>query len=431
MRERLRALAGSGVTRQTSAYALASIASQGLAAISRIALAAVLSVAGFGAFSFSLAFLQYGALFFEFGLFLPAARLAARSRPAEARAQIGAALALYAPVGAAFCLTVLAASFAVDSIFDLDAGAALLLVSPLALVFPFGFIAMQLSQAVERLHAFALTSLLAQALFLAAVLAVWLLPGETSPGMALLLRAAGLLAGAAILILWLKPRFERVLSRWRSFARGAREYGLEVYVGRVLSIGTYNMDVLMLGIFTDARTVGLYALAGSIAAAAGLPVTGFGAALFRRMANRRALRRSWLHLAWLAGGAFALLAWLLAPPFLAAFFPSGYEDAAAYVGPLALAQAIRGVTTVYNSFLSAQGVGRPLRNAALVLTASNLALNFLLIPPYGAAGAAWASVLALLANYAAHVHGYRRYLRDPRRGGTAEVDGAPAEEPAG
>ena len=78
--------------------------------------------------------------------------------------------------------------------------------------------------------------------------------------------------------------------------------------------------------------------------------------------------------------------------------------------PLALAQAFRGVTTIYNAFLAAHAVGRALRTAGAVLTASNLVLNLLLIPPYGATGAAWASVLALVANLAAHVFGYRRYL---------------------
>lgn len=412
MKPRLGALLGSGVSRQTSLYAVASIASQALAAASRIALAGVLSVAGFGAFAFSLAFLQYGALFFEFGLFLPAARIAARSDEREARAQIGAALALYLPVGAAFALTVLALSFVVDSIFDVDAGTALLVASPLAIVFPFAFVGMQLAQGVERLHAFALSSLVAQLLFLAAVVAIAAFWEDASPATALLIRAASLALGAAILIRWLRPRFSRVRERWRGLVRGAREYGFEVYVGRVLSIGTYNMDVLMLGAFADASTVGLYALAGSIAAAAGLPVTGFGAALFRRMANSATLSARWLSAAWLAGGACGLLAWLLAPLFLSAFFPAGYEDAAALVGPLVLAQVIRGVTGLYNSFLAAQGVGRPLRDAAIVLTVSNVVLNVLLIPPYGAAGAAWASVLALLANYLAHVHGYRRHLRE-------------------
>jgi O-antigen/teichoic acid export membrane protein len=69
---------------------------------------------------------------------------------------------------------------------------------------------------------------------------------------------------------------------------------------------------------------------------------------------------------------------------------------------------VRGVTMVYNSFLSAQARGKELRNASAVLTISNLVLNFMLIPRFGALGAAWASFIALVLNLAAHVAYYRR-----------------------
>jgi O-antigen/teichoic acid export membrane protein len=55
-------------------------------------------------------------------------------------------------------------------------------------------------------------------------------------------------------------------------------------------------------------------------------------------------------------------------------------------------------------------MGRELRNAGLVLTMSNVVLNVALIPPFGGTGAAWASFVALLANFGAHVVGYRRAL---------------------
>lgn len=69
---------------------------------------------------------------------------------------------------------------------------------------------------------------------------------------------------------------------------------------------------------------------------------------------------------------------------------------------------------MYNSFLSAQARGRDLRNAAFILTSFNIALNFALIPSYGAKGAAWASLVALVANLAAHIFYYRRTVENRR-----------------
>jgi O-antigen/teichoic acid export membrane protein len=381
----------------------------------KIVLAGLMSVASFGVYSFSVAFLQFTALWFEFGLFLPAARRVAKAQDDAKRSFVGAAIALFGPIGLGFVATVAVLGLFVDSIFDVGAGRALLLSAPLAFVYPFSYVAFQLSQATDRLDEYALTSLVGQLAILAMLTVVWGLAGHTTATVALLIRAAGLGIGGAILLYRMRPLFQRVTERWRIFAREARDYGFEAYLGRVLSIGTYNMDVLMVGAFVDAQAVALYALAGSLAAVSGLPVVGFARSLFRRMTDEPHLRRDWLVLAWAVGIVTALLAWRLSGPFLDLFFSSGYHDAVKYVAPLALAQVVRGVTDVYNSFLAARGQGRHLRNAGLVLTVSNLALNFLLIPPFGAMGAAWASLAALLANYAAHVYGYRRYLRDPQQ----------------
>ena len=65
---------------------------------------------------------------------------------------------------------------------------------------------------------------------------------------------------------------------------------------------------------------------------------------------------------------------------------------------------------MHHADLPANEKGRELRNAAAVLTASNVVLNLALIPPFGAVGAAWASFFALLVNLAAHIGYYRRSL---------------------
>jgi O-antigen/teichoic acid export membrane protein len=136
-------------------------------------------------------------------------------------------------------------------------------------------------------------------------------------------------------------------------------------------------------------------------------------ALFASMARAPRIRRRWVLLAIGIGGLSAFLAWVLAEPFIRLAFGPRYAPAAALVLPLALAQAVRGVTGLYITFLSSHGRGRQLRNAGFLLTASNLIFNFALIPPFGAAGAAWASLAALIVNLTAYVVFYRRSLDEP------------------
>jgi O-antigen/teichoic acid export membrane protein len=393
---------------QAATFTGASLLANVLAVVSTAMVTRNLGTSEFGSYSFAVSLLLFVALFFEFGLFLPAARLAAVTERRDRREVIGTALLVYLPVAALFSITIFVLSFWIDRWFNVDAGSALRVAAPVAGAIPFVFVLQQLSQGVDRLHVSSLTAVLTQ-LLLVALLAVWLGVGEgLSSSSALGLRTLAFLLAGVAGALWLRPILGAVGSRALELVRQARDWGFQLFIGRVLSIGTYNMDVLMLGFWATPRWVGLYVLAGSLATVSGLPVLGLSSALFGRMAREPAIDRRWLIIASTVGVASTIGITLVADPLIRLLFTSRYAAAAGLVFPLALAQLVRGVTTVFNTFLSAHAHGAALRNAGLVLTASNIALNFALIPPFGAQGAAWASVLALVANLVAHVFFYRR-----------------------
>jgi O-antigen/teichoic acid export membrane protein len=405
---------------QAALFAASSAAVSLLAAVAKAVIARRLSTEAFGSFSFATAFLLFTAMIFEFGVFLPAARLAANERERAKQEIVGAALIVFVPVGFAFVLTTVALSTVVDNVFHVEAARALALTAPLAFVYPFRQLALWLAQGLDRLHVFSVTNVVAQSILVGALGVIVAAGWSLTTTSALALQSCALLVGSILFVLWAQPAFRGARRRIPALVEGARSYGFQVYVGRVLSIGTYNMDVLMLAGFTDASTVGYYSLAGAIATASGFPVVGLSTALFHRMVRQGQIERRWLLGSWVVGLAGAAAAWIFAAPFIDGLFSHRYSPAVGLVGPLALAQAVRGVTGVYNSFLSAQARGRELRNASLILTSFNIALNLALIPPYGAKGAAWASLAALIANLAAHIFYYRRSIEDSR---------APSEPP--
>lgn len=400
--------AGLGTVGQTAVYVGASALASAASGISKGLLAALLSTAGFGAFAVAQTILEYMSMLCEFGLFLPAARASAVSDAEEQREIVGAAVVMYVPVAAIFVLGVLAVSAFVDGALHVHAGGALRVTAIMAIGWPFVFVGLQLSQGVGKLQISAWTSLLSRVLLLTLLLVATLTGSRLSVTGALIMQDIGLLVGGALLVVWLRPRFRRLGARMLGLARAARAYGFQVYVGRVLAVGTYNMDVLMLAALTNTRTVAHYALAGAIATAVGLPVTGFANALFSRMARSDRLDGSWLAFAWGLGLAAVPVTWALTHVAVGTIFASSYAPTVMLVVPLGLAQVVRGVTGVYIQFLSAHARGRELRNAALVLTVGNIVLNLALIPSFGAEGAAWASVLALLANWLAHAVAYRK-----------------------
>lgn len=397
---------------QTAIYAGSNILVSALAVVSTSLLARNLGATDFGRYAFAISLITFTVMFFEFGISLPAARLAATtSDMQDARSVIGASIVAFVPIGVAFSLTLFGLSFVTDSVFQAHIGYALRTVAPLAFFYPFAGMALQLAQGVDRLHISSVTSVLSQAIFVVLVLVSVMVTSALSISAALALRMLAFMIGGFVFIVWIRPLFREIRRYVRLLLREVRAYGFAVYIGRVLTDATYNMDVLMLAAFANARSVGFYTVAGAIAYASGLPVMGMATALFAPMTKRSELDRRWLVAAWGVGIPVAVAAWLLAEPFLRIVFSPAFAAASALVLPLALAQMIRGVTTVYNSFLSAHARGRELRNAAVVLTASNIVFNFALIPTFGASGAAWASFLALGCNYLAHVFYYRQTAR--------------------
>lgn len=411
LRARASAILRTRIIAQTAIFTAANVLVSLIGAVIKVVLAKRLSVQEFGSYSFVTSLLMFVALFFEFGLFLPAARLVASAEDDVRDRVIGAALILYVPVGLAFSAFVFAASYLVDDFFHVHVAVALRLAALVGFAYPFSLVGLQLSQGLDRLHASSVTTAAAQIMFAAMLTATVLIGGHLTLNVAVVLRSLTMLVASAWLAAWLGPRFRGAWAHVRELVAASRAYGFQVYVGRVLGTGTYNMDVLMLAALSNVREVAVYTLAGALGSAVSLPVTGFANALFKRMVRTKTLNPRWLTASWVLGVAGTAAAWLGGIVLIPVLFSHSYGSTVGLIPVMGLAQTIRGVTTIYNGFLSSQALGRDLRRAATVLTVSNLVLNFALIPPFAAVGAAWASVLALVANLLAHVIAYRRYAR--------------------
>jgi O-antigen/teichoic acid export membrane protein len=407
----LRRLLGSRVVGQAAVYAAASGAAMGLSGVAKVIFAREMHPSAYGSFSFAVSFVTLIAGVFDFGLFSSAALRLARSDATSRRELVGASLTTFVPLAALTSAATFGLSFVVDSAFHVHAAEALRLCSVFAWAWVFPLLGELLAMGADRLYVFSFSNLAGSAALLLSILVLLATGGSVSTTLAFLLATMSMVLSMGALTVWLRPQVRRVRVHVRTFVADSRAWAFQMYVGRIVSIGTYNMDVLMVAWFSNAKSTGYYSLAAALAGFMGLPMVGASAALFPRMARENSIEKSWLAVAWAIGAAGILVAVFIVPPLIDLVFGKDYSPVGPLVIPLTIATGVRGVTAVYNAFMSAHARGREVRNVALILTVSNLIFNFALIPPYGATGAAWASLLALLVNYGAYLIYYRRYIR--------------------
>ncbi len=181
--------------------------------------------------------------------------------------------------------------------------------------------------------------------------------------------------------------------------RRVAAYGLRGQVGGVMSQLNLRLDFILLTLLTGPAVLGIYAVASKFAELIrilGMALTYVSYPKFAKETRSRAIenaRRLIPKAGLLTAGAFVPL-WLLAGLVIPAFYGSEFGSAVSPARIILIGLAFEGVAGVVTGLL--YGIGRPGLNswamgAGLAMT---VILDLLLIPPFGAVGAAIASAVA-------------------------------------
>ena len=236
------------------------------------------------------------------------------------------------------------------------------------------------------------------------VLLAWLfVAGPADVARVPVVQFVGELTAAALLIALLVRRERPRLA----VAQGLVMLGEARYLtlARLLRLVVISADVVMLGFMASDRAVGLYSAAYRVAfllmAVAGVVGFAYLPSFAREVqADREATRRligDSVGLAAIVGAPLVAGVFVTAERALVVLFGTEYADGAVALRLLALAT---GVVFLHWSQTSYFVVGHRFRLQAAINGAAavlNIVLNLILIPPFGIAGAAAATVIAELA----------------------------------
>lgn len=176
-------------------------------------------------------------------------------------------------------------------------------------------------------------------------------------------------------------------------------FGAQMHVGNIASVVVGRLDLIALSLLGQPSALGLYVAASSVGAIAQLLPTAASLVLYPRLAAATALRRrTLLKRLFLVGGlatAVSLpVSLVIAPPAMQILFGAKFDGLQNIVRLLLLASVLRGWALILTVNLRASGL--PLRASVTEWIGAIIFACVLLIavPPFGAAGAAIASLIA-------------------------------------
>lgn len=367
----------------------------------------------YGLYAFFTTLTAFTALFFRFGYFTSLKVLLAHNQDARReREYYGLGLLMGLGIGGLYALFLVAISFGVDPLFDINFGRTLRVLAPLCLIFPMQHLLQDLAVGSNRINHMAGYEVGAKVLFILPLSLLFWLDTLT------LFQVLWLNTGTALLamgvVFWqLRPAIGRCRRRFQELRYKQRTYGRHYYTGNLANQTTYKLDELLISYVINTTQLGFYSLANLICSPMVMLSQALSHALFKDFASSdRIPPKVFLYnTLWLAASVAGL--GLLSPLIVQGFFGAGYQVVAEYVLPLSVAYFFQGLYQPF-AFLSAKSWGRAVRNVSLVESVVNVVGNVVMILLYGVYGVILTSIAAKLTHFLGLYYYYRQYRAQVR-----------------
>ncbi|HQR40452.1 MAG TPA: lipopolysaccharide biosynthesis protein [Blastocatellia bacterium] len=412
--------------RQTAVLYAAQLSSMALNFLFTVVIGRTMSQEDFGVFSFcAFSIIIFSGYMFEFGVFSAGARLLAIAGTPEAeRRTFGTLVVAGLAIGLLFAIVIAASGPGIDAAMhalgfpDTQVARILLIASPLAASVPLQLLIEFTCQGTNRIGMLAAFRLALPIASISTILGLRAVYGDISPLSALVAYLAGITVAVVGVGAALRPSFAIGRRDFKQLAAAVREYGLDMYLGRAINMMSARLDQVLIPLFVGPKRWGAYRIAQQVSDPVQNLARSLATTRFKSFASRTHVSvyiERW-NMALLAVAAFLLAS--LGPWAITFVFPGKFRNALPLLLPFALVAFFAGLLQPYNTFLTAHGAGRALRNIALALGVLNLGGLLFVVRRYGLLGAAWFAVGSMAFNFCLHLYYYQRLRSDLERTNT-------------
>jgi len=206
--------------------------------------------------------------------------------------------------------------------------------------------------------------------------------------------------------------FNNFLFRLKELFRYNKEFGFNVYLGALFAVGFSTLTGIMISYFGNSNVgVGYYALALTCASPLSFIPNTIATTHYKDFANWSMVDRKVLLITVLLSAIALLALYVLIGPFISLCYGSDFSSVIQLCYIVSVGVIIHGFGDFYNRFLGAKGFGVAIRNGAFITGLSIMILNCLLIPKYGAYGAAFVNVISSFVYFFCMFGYYLKYRR--------------------
>lgn len=183
-------------------------------------------------------------------------------------------------------------------------------------------------------------------------------------------------------------------SRFKEIYIKNKTFGINIYLGSILSVGVANLMGLIISKFCNNNVeLGFYNIALQITAPLTLIPNILSTVFFARFANNYILRKKLVICVALISVTLYTVLFFFSNIIITAIFGSSYLPAAQLIKILGLGSLLYGIADFFNRYILAKGMSNIIRNIATTVGVVYLLLGLFLIPKYFAEGASYAKVL--------------------------------------
>jgi O-antigen/teichoic acid export membrane protein len=173
-----------------------------------------------------------------------------------------------------------------------------------------------------------------------------------------------------------------------------KSFGFDVYIGSVLAVGFASLSGVIISYFGNDNTgVGFYSLAFTFASPLTLIPNVIATTHYKEFAQQNNIPKKLTHITIALTLSALVVLWIIVGPFINIFYAPSFHPVIKLNFIVSIGMALHGLADYYNRFLGAHGKGKILRNSSIIIGISLLVANVVLIPIWGATGAAFARLI--------------------------------------